>query len=244
LLGELYRPKGPALETAQQVLEIERPFAVNIAYGCPNGCYDNRCYNYRRMKGKVRFPKDSPASLVEGQLAAGLKPEGAIASFHTDPFLEENARRTETLIELLLSRNIRVATLSKLDISHHPVRHGMTIVSPDPGFSFRYEPHTLHPQTRVWTLKEAHDDGEYTWISMEPYPPPIIWKQDLHPLLEAVSFVDFIIFGKLNYDYRASTLEAREFYRSTVAEFTDFCKAHGIRYWIKSDTRKFIERKD
>jgi len=93
-------------------------------------------------------------------------------------------------------------------------------------------------------LERAAETGDLTWVSMEPYPPPAVWKQNLHPLLEAVSFVDLIIFGKLNYDCRASMPEAREFYRSTVAEFTDFCKAHGIRYWTKSDTRKFIERKD
>jgi len=68
---------------------------------------------------------------------------------------------------------------------------------------------------------------------MEPYPPPDIWSQDLHELLDAISFVDFVIFGKWNYDRRASTKEARRFYRDKATEFRDYCESHRIRYWIK-----------
>ena len=32
MLGELYKPSGLARETAQQVLEVEEPYAVNVAY--------------------------------------------------------------------------------------------------------------------------------------------------------------------------------------------------------------------
>ena len=238
MLGELYYPKGLALETAQQVLEVKRPMACNVAWGCSNCC--SYCYNYRRTKGKVRRAREFPAFLVEKQLEK-FRPEGVFLSFHTDPFLEENVRRTESLVELLTCRNIPVATLSKVDVSLHPIRHGMTIVSADPAFSLWHEPKATHPQTRVWSLKEKHDHGEYTWISMEPYPPPTLWKQDLRKLLQAISFVDFIIFGKLNYDRRASTAEAREFYRSIVPEFEDLCKAHGIRSHVKSDTRKLCQ---
>jgi len=243
MLGELYRPKGPALETAQQVLEIESPFACNVAYGCPNGCYDNRCYNYRRTKGRVRLPKVAPAAMVYSQLARGLRPEGVVLSFGTDPYLPQIVDSTRDLVRVLLSNDIRVATLTKLipETWSTQIRFGMTLVSSDEKFRKQYEPKASPIKERISLLSIAQEHGAYIWVSMEPSPPPAIWKQDLRPLLEAVSFVDFIIFGKLNYDKRANTEEARLFYRATVAEFEDFCKAHGIRHWVKSDTRKFCE---
>ena len=50
---------------------------------------------------------------------------------------------------------------------------------------------------------------------MEPYPTPNIIKQDLMEILEAVSFVDEIVFGRLNYNVKSSEFKySKEFYNS------------------------------
>lgn len=245
MLGELYKPHGLARETAQQVLEVEEPYAVNVAWGCSNGCL----YCYGPKVGKqnreswieMRPPLHPPAELVGRQLFfKNLKPNGVFTSFMTDPFLNKNKFYTEELLVLLAQEySIEVATCSKMGVSslNNCVRHGMTIVSLDDDFWRKWEPNTLHPTWRIKKLEEKH----FKWISMEPYPPSTIWKQDLKQLLEEIKFVNLILFGKWNYDPRANTAKAKEDYRENIQVLRDFCKSNNIRYHIKSDTLKFCE---
>jgi len=246
MLGELYRPSGKALEHARVVLETEEAYAVNIALGCRVGC--GYCYGplstrqSRENWRQVRYPKKHPVDLITKQLDKGLEPIGVFISFLTDPFLPSVRESTEEVARLLLDRGIRVATSSKLDISSvDGVRHGMTIVSLDDEFSRREEGNAPSPKWRVKKLKAAYERGEYTWASLEPCPCPGIWEQDLHMLLEELNFVDLIVLGKWNYDRRASTIEAQEYYQGAVDVFREFCKDHGIRNYVKTGTLKFIE---
>lgn len=119
----------------------------------------------------------------------------------------------------------------------------MTIVSFDDKFSRREEGNAPSPKWRVKKLKDAHERGEYTWASLEPCPCPDIWEQDLYKLLETLCFVDLMILGKWNYDKRASTPKAREYYQGAVDVFRAFCTDHGIRRYVKSGILKFIEDK-
>ena len=81
-LGELYHPKGLALETARAVLEVDNPMAVNVAIKCLNEC--NYCYGPLAFKqkdwGNVRQPKVPVLELVKRQLDKGLKPEGVFTN--------------------------------------------------------------------------------------------------------------------------------------------------------------------
>uniref|UniRef100_A0A6M3MFL9 Radical SAM superfamily protein n=1 Tax=viral metagenome TaxID=1070528 RepID=A0A6M3MFL9_9ZZZZ len=250
MLGQLYCPSGKALEHARVVLELEDPHAVNVAYGCSVGC--SYCYGPRASRQsrenwmKVRYPKDYPVELVKKQLTKsplvdGTEVKGVFISFMTDPYLPLVRKLTEPLIKYLIDQGIRVATSSKLEVSDVPdVRNGMTIVSLDRTFWEMYEHQAPTPISRLLDLKKAHEGGEYTWTSIEPCPCKGIWTQDITHLLDALHFVDLIVLGMWNYDRRARTDEAREDYRRIICIFRDFCKEHGIRYHIKSDTLDFI----
>lgn len=241
-LGELYKPTGKALETAAAVLEIEDSgvFACNIAYGCRNAC--SYCYIPYSKPGVLREAPSAPCEQVKKQFMRQIRPNGVFLSFATDPFLEENRCRTDCLMKFLGRRKVPIATLSKVGVSDmEGVRNGVTVVSNSHEFCKKFEPNAPDFTTRINAIEGANRDGEYTWVSMEPFPPPEIWIQDLTPLLEDVNFVDFIIFGKWNYDKRAGTQEAREFYAQAVPDFQDYCKSHGIRHYIKKETLKFIE---
>lgn len=233
MLGELYKPGGKALETARKVLEIENPMAVNVALGCPNGCF--YCHGprscYKSDWTNERLPKQNPLDLVKGQ---NLNPEGVFLSFATDPFVRENKKNTIDVLTFFIKKNIPTATLSKVDVA--PIkgnRNGMTVVSLDRKFNQTWEPKAPLSIERVRKLRDKHDEGEYTWLSCEPYPCPAIWEQDLIELLDAINFVDFIIFGKWNYNRLASTKEAKAFYGEKATEFKTYCEANKIRYWIK-----------
>ena len=250
MLGQLYKPKGKALDTAKAVLECDDVYACNVAKGCTNQC--SYCwlkeFPYFMKNGKMEFPKKPPVELVKEQIEKGLKPEGVFLSFLTDPFLEENYINTTDLINFLINQKIKVATLSKINIYDsclNPlIRTGMTIVSLDKEFRKQYEPNTILIKGRLFWLKnmKAMTESAYAWISIEPYPTLDIWKQDLIELLKELSFADFLLFGKWNYDWRAENLAARIFYRDMVDQFTGFCKEHNIRHYVKPDTLKFIGR--
>ncbi len=233
MLGELYYPRGKALETAQKVLGLENPMAINVALGCYNACvycYGGKAF-FKADWSDMRLPKRCPLEMVKRQ---GLNPEGVFLSFATDPFVSTNRKITLDLLRYFRTKNIPTATLSKVDVPDiKGNRSGMTIVSLDWKFNREWEPNAPLSTERIRKLKARHDAGEYTWISMEPYPSPEIWEQDLIGLLDAVNFVDFIIFGKWNYDRRASTKEAKNFYKEKAIEFREYCEKHKTRYWIK-----------
>lgn len=242
MLGELYFPTGKAKETAQQVLEVDKPMACNVSWNCTNCC--RYCFIPYTKKGEIRLPKHNPRDLVFNQLSNGLKPEGVFLSFATDPFIDINKQKSAELIHLLtIAKNIRVATLSKVglidaDIYKFKVRNGMTIVSDNEEFRKKFEPNASSINHRIQSLKIASNVGCYTWVSLEPFPTPKIFEQNIEELLSKIDFVDFIIFGKWNYDARAND---KIFYSESVNKFNKYCSEVGIRHFVKSDTLKFIE---
>jgi len=269
MLGELYKPKGLALETAQQVFESEDVHALNIAWGCTNRCTD--CFIRYIKPGEIRFPKNDPCSLVRKQLDDGLETDGVFISFNTDPLLQCNLLNTVKVTCLLRERNIPVAILSKmgvvpvagstyehigsnngskLDIHTNwnfikkirGIKHGMTIKSLDESFRKTHEPNAISISERIKILRVAHAEGEYTWVSDEPHPCPAIHKQNDQEFWESINFVDFIIYGKWNYNASASTPESRDYYSENVPKFIDFCNDYGIRYHVKSETMNFINK--
>ena len=73
---------------------------------------------------------------------------------------------------------------------------------------------------------------------MEPYPTPNLMEQDLMDRLKAVSFVDKIVFGKLNYNAKVSQFEdSKEFYNELASSVMRFCKKNRISCHIKEGTK-------
>ena len=103
--------------------------------------------------------------------------------------------------------------------------------------SKQMEPGAAPCSDRLAALKVLHEAGCKTWVSIEPYPTPNMIEQDLHELLEAVSFTDRIIFGRTNYSKVANSYkEHKYFYNKCAAEVVSFCQEHGIDCYIKEKT--------
>ena len=62
---------------------------------------------------------------------------------------------------------------------------------------------------------------------------------NLNKILNKISFVDKIIFGKLNYNCESKAFENNEiFYEECAQKVIEFCKKRNIDYHIKYGTRK------
>lgn len=238
-------------------------FCVNHVEGCAHGCRFP-CYAMMMKKrcGVIKDYKDwikpklvvNTMELLEKEIPKYKdKIKFVHLCFTTDPFMygyPEVGDLSLKIIERFNQDNIRTTVLTKgvypkdlADAKKYGLRneYGITLVSLDDKFRKNFEPFTAPYKERIKSLKYLHSKGLKTWVSMEPYPTPNIVGQDPREILDEVSFVDKIIFGKLNYNVDASQSvfgASKEFYNDRANEVVDFCEERGIEYHIKFGTQK------
>lgn len=101
----------------------------------------------------------------------------------------------------------------------------------------KLEPNSAPIKNRLKALHDLHKKGMKTWVSIEPYPTPNMVEQDFEEILNAVSFVDKIIFGRLNYNAEVSEYkDHKNFYNKLARRVIEYCKANGKEYYIKKGT--------
>ena len=241
-------------------------FSINHVEGCAHGC-NFPCYAMMMKKrcGIIRSYKEwlrpkivaNALELLEKEIPRYKdKIKFVHLCFSTDPFMykyPEVADLTLKIIERLNKDNIRCTvltkgiypkTLSNIDKYGRNNEYGITLVSLDKKFKKRFEPYSASYKARIRSLKCLHDRGLKTWISMEPYPTPNLVEQNLSKILEEISFVDKIIFGKLNYNVKSSQFGTNSsFYQECSKKLIGFCEDNGIDYHIKYGTQKKDNRK-
>ena len=166
--------------------------------------------------------------------------------FTTDPFMygyDEVGEMSLKIIEKLNNAGIKCTALTKgiLPIELAKLskenEYGITLVSLDENFRQEMEPNSAPFKERIEALKALHDAGCKTWVSIEPYPTPNIVEQDFNKILEAVSFCDKIIFGRLNYNKRVSEYkDYKKFFNELAQKTIEFCQKHHKQYHIKDGT--------
>jgi len=183
--------------------------------------------------------------------------------FMSDPFMynfdkksliPEIEELTLKIIERLNKDGIKVTTLTKgiypdeiLDRKKflENNEYGITLVSLNKEFKNKFEPFSAPYERRLASLKKLSDNGLKTWVSMEPYPTPEldITAEDIDKILEEVSFVNKLIFGKFNYRKIVPTKKTLsvwknniEFYEEMVKKVISFCEKNNIKYHIKFGT--------
>jgi DNA repair photolyase len=234
-------------------------YAVNHVQGCAHNC-QYPCYA-RILKRVTEDDWCNPAivrnamELLEKELP---RLEGRIANIHmcfsSDPFMlhyPEVAYLTLRLMSAINGKRIPVTTLTKGVYPVDALRsglpgnsYGITLVSLDEGFRKRMEPGAAPIAARLESLRQLHDIGKRTWVSIEPYPTPNIITQDVRSILGEVAFVDKIIFGRMNYSSTANAQpDAARFYADMANEVVRFCKTRSIRYHIKTGTMREDQQK-
>lgn len=245
-------------------------YCVNHVEGCSHGCR-YPCYAMM-MKKRCGVIKDY-AGWIKPKIVANalelldkeipkLKDKITVVHlcFTTDPFMYKQKEVVDLSLKIIKRLNddgIRCSILTKgvypkklLNfIKNEKVKndYGITLVSLDDKFRNDWEPGSASFIKRIESLKYLYDNGLKTWVSMEPYPTPNLIEQDLTNILKEISFVDNIIFGKLNYNVRTSEfIDKKNFYYNRVQELTNYCETRNINYHVKHGTgredNKFTEK--
>ncbi|OIN96211.1 radical SAM protein [Candidatus Desantisbacteria bacterium CG1_02_38_46] len=184
--------------------------------------------------------------------------------FMSDPFMYNSEKEdlipeikslTLNIIERLNAEGIKVTTLTKgiypdeiLDTRKFLQfnEYGITLVSLNKDFKKDFEPFSAPYEKRIESLQKLAKKGLNTWVSMEPYPTPELdnTSANIEKILQGISFVKKIIFGKLNY-HRIAYCNGNsvhiwknneDFYKEMAKRVIDFCSKNDIKYHIKFGT--------
>ena len=231
-------------------------YTINHVQGCAHGC-KFPCYAMIMAKrfGKAKtYEEWCEPKLVENALEILDKEipklKDKIKSVHlcfsTDPFMygyDEVSQMSIAIIKKLNVAGIKCTALTKgilpieLATLSSENEYGITLVSLDEVFRQEMEPNSAPYEERIAALRALHDAGCKTWVSIEPYPTPNFIEQDLNKILEAISFCDRIIFGRLNYNKKVSEYKDHKAYFNNLAEqVLAYCEANGKQYHIKDGT--------
>lgn len=232
-------------------------YTINHVRGCAHGClFPCYAFNMSKRFGSVKTYEEwleprlvsNALELLDREIP---KYKGEIKSvqlsFMTDPFMEQYPEVGEMSLKIIRRLNkddIKAVVLTKSVLPDDLLStskindYGITLVSLDDGFRKKYEPNTPTYEERIKGLKKMHDSGFYTWVSIEPYPTPNICKQDLNVILDRISFVDHIVFGRLHYNKMVSKYkDYKRFYNYCAKIVEDFCAEHRIKCHIKKGTK-------
>ena len=231
-------------------------YTLNHVQGCAHGC-KYPCYAMmmaRRFGTAKTYEEWCEPKLAENALELLDKEipkyKSKIKSVHlcftTDPFMygyDEISEMSLQIIRKLNHAGIKCTVLTKgilpfalADLSPEN-EYGITLVSLNEQFRQEMEPNTAPFLQRIQALRALHDAGCKTWVSIEPYPTPNIIEQDFDEILDAVSFCDKIIFGRLNYNKKVSEYrQHREFFNELARTVVEFCERNGKQYHIKDGT--------
>jgi DNA repair photolyase len=231
-------------------------FTVNHVQGCAHGClFPCYAFNMAKRFGHVKTYKQwrTPAlvsnslELLDKELP---KLKGEIKSvnlcFMTDPFMDaypEVGEMSIKIIDRINREKIKCVILTKGTLPTELLRtskineYGITLVSLHESFKKKYEPYATAYKERIAALKKLHDNGFQTWVSVEPFPTPNIDDTGIDAVLDAVSFVDKIVFGRLHYNKLVGEWPAyQDFYNEAAQKVIDFCKKNKKKCHIKTGT--------
>ena len=242
-------------------------FCLNHVEGCAHGCtFPCYAFNMAKRFGKVKTYSDwvkpklvsNALELLDKEIP---KYKNQIKFVHlcfmTDPFMygyKEVQNMTLKIIEKLNKNNIKSTVLTKgvypKDLANKEKygsnnEYGITLISLNKEFKRKFEPFSSPYPNRIKSLKFLQDKELKTWVSIEPYPTPNLDKnQNLQRLLDKISFVDKIVFGKLNYNVKSAQFEgSHSFYEDCANKVIDFCRENGIEHHIKCGTKKRYNKK-
>ncbi len=246
-MSVIYQPTGRAREYAE--------WATNLFGGCVHGCV--YCYGPKvlHVNPEAFHARSAPrANILKHLLQDAERRQSrgigghVLLCFTCDPYqpFDDPAYATTTTqaIDILhrTGHSVKILTkggcrsiedlLNVIDPSRD--EYGATLTFANSHDSLAWEPRAAPPQERCDMLALAKDSGIRTWVSLEPI---VDLDQTLSLIARTSGFVDFYFAGKLNYHPAASHID----WQRVAHEVSECLEAHGVRYTLKADLRKYLE---
>lgn len=234
-------------------------YCINHIEGCAHGCrFPCYAFNLKKRAGVIKSYQDwikpkiviNSLDLLRKEIPRHKKNIKAVhLCFSTDPFMfgyKQIADLSLKIIETLNKNGIKTTILTKgifpkelITLSKYSDKneYGITLVSLDSDFKKHFEPYSAGYYDRIESLRFLHKKGLKTWVSIEPYPTPNMVNQDIYDILKEISFVDKIIFGRLNYNTKVRQYrDYQNFFNSLSIRVINFCEKNNKTYHIKKGT--------
>jgi DNA repair photolyase len=237
----IYAPRGQAGEYS--------PLAANPYRGCGHGCaycYVPDVLHMPRPEFDAgAFPRpgflDNLRKDARKYRDAGLDGQ-VMLSFTTDPYHPGDNTLTRTTLTTLIEHGLGICTLTKggtrslrdLDL-FRPKRDAFasTLTSLDDRFSKKWERNAALPGDRIAALKQFHEAGIFTWVSLEP---TIDVESSLAIVEAAHGFVDLFKIGRVNYLPMTKTTDWGDY----TLRMLDVLNRTGAKHYIKKDLQRFL----
>jgi DNA repair photolyase len=238
----IYPPAGQAGEYA--------PLATNPWKGCGHKCaycYVPLATHQPRAEfdaGAVPRPGYMERLLRDAKRyqRAGVTDQ-VMLSFATDPYAPGVEHLTRPVLEVIAEHGMAFCTLTKAggralrDISiFRPDRDAFacTLTTLDDAFSRKWERGAALPADRINALLQFHNQGIFTWVSLEP-------TLDVEASLAIVErthrFVDLFKIGRANY---LQEITRTTDWRDYTLRMVDLCQRLGVRHYIKRDLQAYL----
>ncbi len=253
----IYVPKGRAREYAA--------LACNIYRGCDHGCvycyapsvlrrtHDDFHMSAPRAGFIPKLIKEATERQQKGQV---------LLCFTCDPYqhLDDELQLTRKTIRILHERGFDVCVLTKggtralRDLEWFTRRDtfATTLTTLHDAMSREWEPNAALPADRIRAIKEFHQAGIPTWVSLEPVLDPEYALRIIRVTSES-KIVDLFKVGKLNYHPHAKEIDWAQFARDVIAllescgyrrivdpDATITASATNRLYYIKRDLAEYL----
>jgi DNA repair photolyase len=237
----IYAPKGQAGEYAK--------LSTNPYRGCGHKC--SYCYVPKVLRmSRTEFDagaiprKNFMKALEKDALKyefAGIH-EQVMLSFTTDPYHPGDNTMTRDVLMSLHNHRLAFCTLTKggkralrdIDL-FRPTRDAFasTLTTLDKAFSLKWERGATLPQERIETLKEFHNAGIFTWVSLEP---TLSIDSSLDIVEATYKFVDLFKIGRANYLPMTATTDWEKYTHLMMS----LVNRLGVKYYFKKDLQKYL----
>lgn len=237
----IYAPRGQAGEYA--------PLAANPYRGCGHKC----AYCYVPKVLRMSRPEFDSGAIPRPGFVANLRKDAAkyyragsteqvMLSFTTDIYNPFDTSITRAALQVLQLFGLGICPLTKggaralADIDlFRPDRDAFatTLTSTDDAFSLKWERGAALPADRMATLKAFHDEGIFTWVSLEP---TLDTESSLDIIKRTHEYVDLYKIGRANYLPMTSTTDWESYTHRIVELVNDL----GVKHYIKRDLQRFL----
>ncbi len=238
-MAVIYEPRGMAREYAA--------LACNLYTGCTHGClycYAPDCLRrtpadfHRQGAARANILKQ----LAKEALAYRDSAERVLFCFTCDPYQPEETGLTRQALRIMVDAGAPFQMLTKggsracrdFDLyAYGRGWFGTTLVFTDDRDRAHWEPQAASVDDRIAALEEAHRQGIYTWVSVEPVVDP---RQALALIAGLAPTVDEFRVGKLNHHPAASGVDWTAFGHEVYALLQDL----GCNYLIKDSLARHV----